>query len=159
MAHKQVWTKVNAHVDKGVAPLIDALSLFSELQTLSSCEGYQDRAASVSFRYGADSMQSWRELANFVFGFFGPRLMAKIGDLAHVSVDVSTWGETSGTLTVRPGSIEDVAKAIKEIATAMDDHRTECAGDTPCTSQSGIEAHTERPAVRGERPNFQERVS
>jgi hypothetical protein len=161
MPHEQVWAKVNAHVDKGIAPLVSALSMFPELRTLSSCEGYDEKPASVSFKYGPDSPESWRELAAFVFGFFGPELMAKVGDYAHLSVEVSTWGEARGDLHIRPGCIQDVAKAVAEIATTyrasnsvgFAGHTTECSRDMACTLQSETEAHTERPAESDVHPS------
>lgn len=37
--HKQVWVKVNARVDEGVAPRVVALSEFEDVVTYSSCQG------------------------------------------------------------------------------------------------------------------------
>ena len=116
MGHDQVWTKVNAQVDKGIAPLIEALSEFPALQTLSSCEGYQGRAATVNFRYGADRPEAWRDLTEFVFGFFGPALAKKVGDSARVFVEVTTWGEALGNLNVRPGCVQQVVVAVSGLA-------------------------------------------
>ena len=42
--HRQAWVKVNTQVDRGIAALIEALSIFPELRTLESCEGTEDSA-------------------------------------------------------------------------------------------------------------------
>lgn len=132
LPHEQVWTKVNAQVDRGIAPLISALSQFDALQTLSSCEGYEGRPATVSFRFG----NSWKELTEFLFGFFGPRLAQKVGDSARVAAEVTTWGEALGSLSVRPGCVEKVEAAVSELALEFSGqlHKKECSGDTAYTS-------------------------
>lgn len=136
-SHEQVWAKVNAAVDEGIRPLIEALSLFPELQTASSCQGSADRPATVTFRYGLDSPgQGWRKLSEFVFGWFGPKLMSKIGDSASLSLDLTTWGEAVGHLSVRPGCVQSVSEAVESIAKESSlPHTTAYARDTPCTSQ------------------------
>jgi len=47
--HKEKLIKVNAWVDIGVVPLVEALNEFSEILTLDSCEGY-DNNPNVWFR-------------------------------------------------------------------------------------------------------------
>lgn len=160
MSHEQVWTKVNAQVDKGIAPLVEALSAFPELQTLSSCEGYQDRAATVSFRYGAPSPEAWRELSAFVFGFFGPKMAQKVGDSARVFVEVTTWGETLGGLSIRPGCVSDVAVAVSEMAEEFSQLRKKaCSDGIPYTSPAGSTVDIDRQQSGGERPTVPERAA
>lgn len=49
--HKQVWVKVNAYADEGIAPLVHALSRFRGVQTAESCQGGPNGCpARVSFR-------------------------------------------------------------------------------------------------------------
>ena len=48
--HKEVQVKVNVWVDSGVAPLVKALSLFAEVETLNSCEGTKSEDAYIYFR-------------------------------------------------------------------------------------------------------------
>lgn len=50
MSHKQVWLKVNAMCDEGVAPLVAALNEIAGLVTLDSCQGDEGRAY-VYFTY------------------------------------------------------------------------------------------------------------
>jgi len=132
--HEQVWAKVNAPVDRGIAPLIEMLSLFPPLQTGSSCEGSETQPATVTFRYG----DGWRELTEFVFGRLGPKLGPRVGDVMDLSVEVTTWGDAVGRLRIRPGCIQQVCDAVKLAAqetgiTTL--HRSECSDDIPCTSQ------------------------
>ena len=58
MTHNQVWVKVNALSDEGIAPLVSALNEIHGVITLDSC---QEGAwgAYVFFTYGQD----WRQLA------------------------------------------------------------------------------------------------
>jgi len=73
--HPQVYVKVNAKVDAGIASLISALSRFPLLETFESCQGdvggenEAGQPAVVFFSYG-----SWEEVVEFVFNFLAPRL-------------------------------------------------------------------------------------
>ena len=62
MVHEQVMVKVNAPVDRGVAPLVAALNRLEDIVTVESCEGDEQRQAYVSFHAG----DSWRSLADLV---------------------------------------------------------------------------------------------
>lgn len=58
MTHSQVWIKVNAPCDEGIAPLVSALNLIQGVLTVDSCqEG--SWGAYIFFTYG----RNWRELA------------------------------------------------------------------------------------------------
>ena len=91
--HTQVWVKVNAPVDEGIAELIEALSAFPKLQTFESCQrdaakpvgGKEGRPAVVFFHYGRhDHAHPHREIADFVLGYLGPGLMKELGDLVSI---------------------------------------------------------------------------
>ncbi len=118
--HTQVWVKVNAPVDRGLEALISALSAFPELQTFESCEGDGDTPAWVGFTYGPDQdrdqhpgrHREWRGIAEFVLGFLGPGLAREVGDSASVSVRVDDFGIAMGEISVRPGMIPDVTRAL-----------------------------------------------
>jgi len=134
--HQQVWVKINAPVDEGIALLIEALSLFPPLQTSSSCQGHDNRAASITFRYGDSG--DWKDLANFVFGTFGPKLAARVGDVIELAVEVTTWGDAVGRLSIRPGCIQQVCDAVKVVADELGVvtlRMSGCSDDTPYTSQ------------------------
>lgn len=53
---EQTWRRVNTHVDRKIAELIEALSLFPKLQTIGSCQGgsgeWRNSWVRVSFKYG-----------------------------------------------------------------------------------------------------------
>jgi hypothetical protein len=111
MNHPQVWVKVNAPVDEGIADLIKTLSLFPKLRTFESCERDGDRHAFVAFDYGDDD----RELSEFVLRFLGPRLAHKFGDLVWSSVNVTDVGLIQGELMVRRPVIERVARFVRRL--------------------------------------------
>ena len=136
-AHRQVWTKVNAHVDEGVADLVFALSSFQGLRTLESCQGDPDGAAWVCFFMGEDREDEWPLLANLLLGRVGPTLARELGDLAHVSIHVTGAGLVQGELTVRSDAMSDTVSLLLSLAADWQPraayHRCACSCDTSCT--------------------------
>ena len=59
MQHEQVFIKVNATCDKGIAPLVAALNTVDGVFTLDSCQKGTYGEAYVFFTYGT----TWQELA------------------------------------------------------------------------------------------------
>jgi hypothetical protein len=53
-AHAQTLVKVNAQVDKGIAPLVEALNECPGVFTTGSCEGRERENAYVAFDVGGD---------------------------------------------------------------------------------------------------------
>lgn len=78
--HTQVLVKVYARVDAGISDLISALSLFSTLETIESCQGSNQRPAWVCFYHGNYWEHPWQDLATLVFGYLAPELNRKVGD-------------------------------------------------------------------------------
>lgn len=117
--HDQVWTKVNAPVDRGVLELIDALSAFPKLQTVESCQGGDQTPAWVSFIYGQERTRQWRDLADFVLGRLGPALASELGDRISVLIQVHECGEARGELTVHPEVMRRTVKALKKLRRSL----------------------------------------
>ena len=116
--HKQTWVKVNAPVDFGIASIVSALSGFPELETLESCEGNQDTAGWVCFRYGAYWQHPWKDLAKFTLGYLVPALARVVGDDASLRIQATPNGQFFGELSVRPGAANRVRIAIRRLAKA-----------------------------------------
>jgi tRNA(Phe) wybutosine-synthesizing methylase Tyw3 len=114
--HKQVWIKVNAHVDQGIVGLVEALSSFPHLRTISSCQGNPPRGEEVTFVYGKDAHDGWKAQAEFVFGWFGPRLIEKVGDDVDLSIRVTTLGDIRAHLHIRPSALELATREITFLA-------------------------------------------
>jgi len=136
--HQQVWAKVNAPVDKGVCGIVSALSAFESLETVESCEGGDGRGPWVCFRFGAYWRQPWQELADFVLGFLGPGLSARVGDDATVRIQMTPGGQIFGELSVRPGAEERVEAALRELALDFSAYRrrnSACCDGTSGTCQ------------------------
>jgi hypothetical protein len=108
-AHKQVWVKVNAAVDKGIAELITALSAFPKLQTIESCQGAKGRAW-VSFAYGED----WKELSDFVLGFLGPKMTEEFGDRVDILIRITEDGAIRAELGLASESIPAVTGFLEK---------------------------------------------
>lgn len=49
--HREIPVKVNALVDKGIAPLVEVLSRMDRVLTLDSCQGGRDSQSYVYFGY------------------------------------------------------------------------------------------------------------
>lgn len=113
-AHDQVWIKVNAPVDSGIAALITALSTFPKLQTIESCQGI-DGWAWVCFVYGKHWEHPWEELAQFVLGFLGPKLAHELGDRVRVSLQVTEAGQIRAEMAVNAVTIPATVKVLNEL--------------------------------------------
>jgi len=122
--HPQVWVKVNAPVDEGVAELIEALSSFPKLETFTSCQGGWPRSdedkegepAKVWFHYGQDDhAHSYREIGDFVLGYFGPGLMKEMGDLVGISLEVETQYVIMAKLYVRQGAMPRTISTVRRL--------------------------------------------
>ncbi len=125
MGHKQAGVKVNAPVDSGIAGIVAALSAFPRVRTLESCEGEVtdagiEQAAWVCFQYGDYWEHPWRDAAQFVRGYLGPRLALAVGDGASLSLRVTASGTTEGELRVRPGAFRETARALQALRRQLD---------------------------------------
>jgi hypothetical protein len=108
--HKQVWVKVNAPVDEGMAALISALSVFPKLRTIESCQGTNGRAW-LCFEYG----ETWQELAEFVLGFLGPKLTQEFGDCVDLSIRVAEAGMIQGEMDVASASVPAIVSFLEKL--------------------------------------------
>src|ERR1700733_8971881 len=92
-AHEQVWVKVNAPVDAGIAEVVSLLNKIDGLETLQSCQGFPDEApAYVYFRCG-----EWEEVCRFAF----TRLAPALPQIEDVSVSVEVFGGSTPTGKIR----------------------------------------------------------
>ncbi|MGH9534070.1 MAG: hypothetical protein ACRD2E_04345 [Terriglobales bacterium] len=112
--HEQVWVKVNATADAGVCSLVGALSAFSELQTLESCQGAHGWAW-VTFVYGQHWRRPWQGLAKFVLGFVGPALARELGDRVRLSIQVTGGGPHRAEMAVQYAAIPAAVKVLTEL--------------------------------------------
>jgi hypothetical protein len=138
MIHKQSYIKVNVPVDHKISSLVTALSKFTELETIESCEGTDDKRAWVCFRYGKYWEHPWHDLSNFMLGFMAPQLTSMVGDDVNIRIQITGSGQIFGELSIRPGAIRRVEKALYSIArkfTAHLYHSSVCCGDMSDTLQ------------------------
>lgn len=109
--HRQVWVKVNAQVDAGIASLIEALNSFQGVRTVESCEGNGD-SAWLCFDCGE---QDWSALCEFVFKVIGPSLMAEFGDRINLNVSITESGLYRAEMTVTKSVISAVSAALRQL--------------------------------------------
>jgi hypothetical protein len=103
-AHRQSCVRVNALVDQGIASLVEALSNFPCLCTLSSCEG----GAFVTFRFE----RPLREQALLLCWL--SRQIVGLGDLT------AEWGGRDSlmfTLRCHPASIISLCSKVESVLT------------------------------------------
>jgi len=127
MGHRQVWVKVNASIDEGVAPLVSALAEFPGVCTASSCQGDaphgEEAVASVVFTYSpSDPRETMRiegrplPMAPAQFGaWLGQELLVVVADDAELSVSYS-HNPPLLTLAVRKTAVQGVADVLRQIA-------------------------------------------
>ena len=115
-SHKQTWIKANTHVDNGVANLVGALCQFACLRTIESCQQEPPQGPWVCFEYGEDGPEGWRDLAEFVLGYFGGALYRQVGDRATVSIVIGGGGRPHAELSVRDGAAQLVSREIRNLA-------------------------------------------
>ena len=113
--HKQVWAKVNAPVDSSIVTLIEALSDFTGLETIESCQGNGKEPIVVFFRYGEYWSDPWRPLADFVLGYLAPGLAKEIGDNASIVIRLDMSGVAQAHLKVRPGAVQQTIQVIRRL--------------------------------------------
>ena len=126
MPHRQVRVRVNAPVDEGIAPLVEALSRFHGVYTGSSCQGYaspgEEAMAVVTFAYAPNDPAQVRysdealsqDPADFAVAL-GGELLAAVEDDAELSVSYSHRPPML-TLAVRETAVQGVARALRDIA-------------------------------------------
>jgi len=110
-SHEQVWVKVNAPVDQGVAEVVSLLNSVSGLETLQSCQGDTGgRDAYVYFAYG-----NWTELCRLVFEEVGPALKQKLDEDARLMVEATSADRPTAKLTFRAEATGIVASVLRDV--------------------------------------------
>ena len=110
-AHPQVWVKVNAPVDAGVAEIVAALNAVEGLETLQSCQG--DPGQSNGYVYFACG--DWRRMSQFVFEQVGPELKRKLDDDATLIIEATSADEPMAKLSFRAEATDLVASTLKDV--------------------------------------------
>ena len=123
MIHQQTYIKVNVPVDKTISNLVSALNSFPELETIESCEDTNNKGAWICFRYGKYWKHPWHDLVIFVLDYMAPNLTSIVGDDVNIKIQVTGSGQIFGELSVRPKSINRVAKALYYLSRNFNDYR------------------------------------
>lgn len=120
--HEEVVVKVNAMADRGVAPLVEALSEWPEVVTLGSCEGgevcgrdYFGGSAHVCFVVGDGD--GWQPLVAFVRRLSEALGRTGVADHApfYLAVEWYNGGEQpTGCVRVRTEHVEQLARHVRQ---------------------------------------------
>ena len=120
--HNQVWIKVNAPVDEGVADLVAALNCFHSIQSFESCQGADPRTdySTVHFKCGSDQED---HTARFVCKL-APALIALCGPCVDVVLEWEGfwegWARASLRVQGAPKQRRSVARALRKLAREWD---------------------------------------
>lgn len=128
MEHDQVWVKVNAEVDRGMAGIVSALSSLQGLRTLQSCQCSSTGESYVHFWYG-----SWEQVSELVFGRIVPAL-EKSGISSTGGVEVFNGSLPTGRIGFSAAALEKATAVVESVVATVSDcarssvsaHGTEC---------------------------------
>ena len=122
--HRQVWVKVNAQVDEGIAEIIALLNTIPHLQTIDSCQGAENARAFIYFY-----LNGWKSVGHFLFEVLEPNLRPITG--TEVSVEMFNGSDPMGKICFRAESEKEVCSALKTALATL--HKFPCSCDTECT--------------------------
>jgi len=108
--HEQVWVKVNAPVDAGVAEIVSVLNCVAGLETLQSCQG--DAGKQDGYVYF--SCGDWNRMCHFVFQEIGPTLKRKVDDDVTLIVEATSADAPMAKLSFKAEATDIVVSALKE---------------------------------------------
>jgi hypothetical protein len=110
--HEQVWVKVNAPVDSGVAEIVSILNSVEGLQTLQSCQGDPGgREGYVYFFFG-----NWQSVCRFIFERIGPAVKQRADEEAAITIEATmAEEEPMAKLSFKTEAINMVVSALKEV--------------------------------------------
>jgi hypothetical protein len=108
--HEQVWVKVNAPVDAGVAEIVAVLNSVDGLETLQSCQG--DAGGKSGYVYFACG--DWQKMCQFVFQKIGPTLKSKVDEDAKLTVEATSADAPMAKLSFKAEATDTVVSALKE---------------------------------------------
>jgi hypothetical protein len=111
--HRQVWAKVNAQVDEGIAEVVCLLNSIPDLQTLDSCQGTPlgVKPAHVYFYYG-----DWKNICHFMFEILGPQLAEAVTGNHIASVEVFNGSNPMGKLSFDTEATNVVTSVLRRVA-------------------------------------------
>jgi len=110
-SHEQVWVKVNAPVDRGIARTVSILNRLNGLHTIDSCEGIAgSKSAHVYFNYG-----DWRQIGQLMFETIGPAIWGRFGNDAVVSLEIFNESEPMGKLSFDKEATNVVASLLDQV--------------------------------------------
>jgi hypothetical protein len=108
--HEQVWIKVNAPVDAGVAEIVSLLNSVDGLETLQSCQGEPGKLDGYVYFACGD----WSKMCQFVFQEIGPSLKSKVDDDVKLVVEATSADEPMAKLSFKAEATGIVVSALKD---------------------------------------------
>lgn len=126
MKHQEIPIKVNAWVDRGVAPLVEAMNCFKTIWTTDSCQG-NGQFARVHFAF-CGSNDEFAAFIEMLSRGLGDR-MESDGDY-RITLEWTPGAERPlGAVFARQGIVQPLSNAIRLIALSYD-HKNRSQRDT-----------------------------
>jgi hypothetical protein len=110
--HRQVMTRVNACVDEGIAPLIEALSSIDGLETIESCQGNPEasQSAFVVFRLG-----DWRRCAELLYGELLPAMAPDLRAAVSLRLEAYDTDTARAWIVLDPSAIPQMRDCVRNL--------------------------------------------
>ena len=115
--HEQALVKVNALIDKDIAPLVEILNRFKNILTLDSCQdGAEGAYVYFSWTNGSTYQTNWKDL-----GAFLDQLSVRLRDLGlccGYSLRLEWFGNNEqprAQLVISPRHVAAVTERIREM--------------------------------------------
>lgn len=117
--HEQVCIKVNAWVDKKIAPIIEALALIDGLESFESCQDWFPNVgfAHILFVYGyGDMKNNWK-----ILGFICSKIAEAFRkhNIGYIYTGFYWWSDNDmpyGYIMVKLEDTDNIVNAIRELA-------------------------------------------
>jgi hypothetical protein len=108
--HQQIWIKVNASVDEGIAEIVSVLNTVDGLETVQSCQGHPGEHDGYVYFFCGD----WKRMSQFVFEQVGPKLKERLDEDATLRLE-ATGDSPMAKLSFKAEATGMVVSALKEV--------------------------------------------
>jgi len=120
LQHEEVFVKVNARVDRGIASLVRVLNRFARLETVSGREdpssgSDSDAVAVVEFRYG----DSWEDTMRFCL-WLSHELYLRNEEAAWINVNCRAHHQVAANIPAPSSAMPRIVAELDAIASRWD---------------------------------------
>ncbi len=104
--------RVNAPVDEGIAPLVEALSAVAGVVTMESCQGDEGHSSAFVVFH----MDDWRACGDLLFDRLLPLMPSSLRSGVSLRVESYDTQIARGWITLDPAAIESVSACVRQLS-------------------------------------------